>query len=88
MRLNKTHKRSIKMTIIIGIYLENRIETALEFQRILTEYGCSIRTRIGLHPSSDDVCLNRGIVLLELQEENDKLITELSKHWQIQTMKF
>ena len=55
------------MTItIIGVNLQNREETSIEFQSILTTYGCKIRTRIGLHPSEQDVCLNRGIVLLEV----------------------
>lgn len=76
------------MTTIIGISLENRMETALEFQRIVTEYGCGIRTRIGLHPTMTDVCLNRGIVLLEVTGEIDALKNELSKHWKIQTMEF
>ena len=35
-------------TTIIGVDLENRLETAIEFQKIITEHGCEIRTRIGL----------------------------------------
>ncbi len=76
------------MTTIIGISLENRLETAIDFQRIITNFGCNIRTRLGLHPAMDDVCLNRGIVLLEVTGEIDALKNELSKHWQIQTMEF
>ena len=53
-------------TTIIGVNLENRLEKAIEFQKIITEFGCEIRTRIGLHPSKEQVCLNRGIVLLEV----------------------
>lgn len=75
-------------TTIIGVNLENRLETAIEFQRIITEYGCEIRTRIGLHPSMSDVCLNRGIVLLEVSGEAEELKINLSKHWKIQTMIF
>ncbi len=75
-------------TTIIGVNLENRLETAIEFQRIITEYGCEIRTRIGLHPSMNDVCLNRGIVLLEVSGEAEELKINLSKHWEIQTMIF
>lgn len=75
-------------TTIIGVSLENRIETAVEFQEIITEFGCEIRTRIGLHPSTQDVCLNRGIILLEVSGEAEVLKKELSKHWQIQTMQF
>ncbi len=76
------------MTTIIGVALEKRRETALEFQKILTEHGCSIRTRIGLHPSENGACTNHGIVLLESEDDTDGLITELKKHWQVQTMKF
>ncbi|CCY62041.1 putative uncharacterized protein [Clostridium sp. CAG:967] len=75
-------------TTIIGVSLENRIETAVEFQKIITDFGCEIRTRIGLHPSMSDVCLNRGIVLLEVNGEAELLKLELSKHWTIQTMEF
>ncbi len=75
-------------TTIIGVALENRLETALEFQKIVTNFGCEIRTRIGLHPSKEQVCLNRGIVLLEVDGDADLLKLELSKHWQIQTMEF
>ncbi len=77
------------MTItIIGINLENRIETAIEFQRIITDFGCQIRTRIGLHPAMNDVCLNRGIILLEVAGDTEKLIEKLEQNWCVQTMTF
>ncbi len=77
------------MTVtIIGVSLENRLETSVEFQKIISKLGCQIRTRIGLHPSKDIVCLNRGIVLLEVRGEAELLISELSTKWEIQTMKF
>lgn len=75
-------------TTIIGVSLENRIETAVEFQKIITDFGCEIRTRIGLHPSVNGICLNRGIVLLEANGDAELLKLELSKHWAIQTMEF
>lgn len=81
-------ERRIHMTTIIGVNLTNRAECSAEFQQILTKYGCSIRTRIGLHHSEQDVCLNRGIVLLDLKDDGEELIDELSKHWEVQTMKF
>ena len=75
-------------TTIIGVSLDNRIENAVEFQKIITDFGCEIRTRIGLHPSKEDICLNRGIVLLEVNGEAELLKLELSKHRDIQTMEF
>lgn len=75
-------------TTIIGVDLENRLETALEFQKIISEYGCEIRTRIGLHPSMNEVCLNRGIVLLEVSGKGDHLIEKLKQYWKVQIMTF
>ena len=46
------------MTAIIGIPLENRIEESMKLQEILSKYGCSIKTRIGLHDMGDYKCLN------------------------------
>lgn len=76
------------MTTILGISLDNRIETAIEFQKIVTEYGCNIRTRIGLHSSEDGKCMNRGIVLLELCNDSPELIAKLDKRWPLQKMVF
>lgn len=75
-------------TTIIGVDLENRLETALEFQKIISEYGCEIRTRIGLHPSMNEVCLNRGIVILEASGSGEHLIEKLKQHWKVQIMSF
>ena len=76
------------MTTIIGDKLTDRAESSIEFQQILTKYGCSIRTRIGLHHTENGVCTNNGIVLLDLAEDAPDLIKELSSHWDIQTMTF
>lgn len=75
-------------TSIIGVKLENRLECAVEFQKIVTKFGCQIRTRLGLHPPDDFICLNYGIVLLEVLGEPKSLINELSKTWDVQTMVF
>lgn len=75
-------------TTIIGVKLENRIECAVDFQKIITKFGCQIRTRLGLHPPDDFICLNYGIVLLEVLGEPNILIKELSKNWEIQTITF
>lgn len=76
------------MTTIIGVNLTDRAESSLEFQEILTKYGCSIRTRIGLHHPEQGVCTNRGVVLLDVAGEEPLLIEELSRLWDVQTMKF
>ena len=61
------------MTTIIGIKLENRMENAVEVQDILTKYGCSIKTRIGLHNAECGTCSPYGLILLEVLDHSEAL---------------
>ena len=51
--------------MIMGIKLNQRHETAKALQDILTEHGCIINTRLGVHEVSDDSCSDQGYILLE-----------------------
>ncbi|HNX85695.1 MAG TPA: hypothetical protein PKN12_02105 [Bacteroidales bacterium] len=67
---------------IIGIRLSDRIRQAQALQDILTKYGCTIKTRLGLHETTEGNCSASGMVLLELigdREEFCKLENELLK---------
>jgi len=55
-----------KETWILGIYLSNRMNEASRVQSILTKFGCSIKTRLGLHEVTDSYCDTAGLMLLEL----------------------
>jgi hypothetical protein len=76
------------MSAIIGIQISNRIEEATKLQEILTNYGCLIKTRIGLHDMGEYKCLNYGIVLIQVVDRISEIYDELSKHWKVQIMKF
>lgn len=76
------------MTAIIGITLDNRQEQAVKFQEIITLYGCSIRTRIGLHNIGEYKCVNNGIILLEVVDKINEIYDTLSKYWKVQIMRF
>ena len=76
------------MSAIIGIQVSNRIEEATKLQEILTDYGCLIKTRIGLHDMGEYKCLNYGIVLIQVVDKVNEIYDELSKHWKVQIMKF
>lgn len=52
--------------VILGIYLKDRQKDAEEVQRFLTDYGCYIATRIGLHETHDDFCAGYGLILLQM----------------------
>lgn len=51
---------------ILGVYISNRTKDSIAVQDTLTKYGCSIKTRLGLHEVTDNICTNYGLILLEL----------------------
>jgi len=86
-------KRKLKImakeTRILGILITDRQEEAGKVQSVLTKYGCSIKTRLGLH-EVNDLCSTSGLILLELTGENadmDKLENELKTIGGTQTQK-
>ena len=64
---------------IVGIKLENRNETAISVQNTLTEYGCYIKVRLGLHDIGGKVCSQNGLILLELIAANNIIDEFLEK---------
>jgi hypothetical protein len=57
----------MKRHIILGVHITDRLKNILEVQKILTEYGGDIRTRLGLHELDDpDVRTPKGLIILEM----------------------
>lgn len=66
---------------LMGILIKERQYVATQVQDILTKYGCSIKTRLGMHEATNDRCAPHGFVILELtgdKTEMDKLEVELN----------
>ena len=51
---------------IIGVHITDRVHHAEEVQKVFTEFGCQIKTRLGLHEASRGSCSRNGLVLLEV----------------------
>jgi hypothetical protein len=51
---------------IVGVHITDRFVNAPQVQQVLTEHGCNIKTRLGLHEVSEDLCSRGGILVLEL----------------------
>lgn len=70
------------MRIFLGIEVGNREEDATKVQSLLTEYGCSIKTRLGMHEAGN-LCSSMGLIILEFvlgrEEKVIALETELKK---------
>lgn len=78
---------------ILGISVSNQRKVAEKVQKILTTYGCSIRTRLGLHEEDEGQSGVGGLILLELiGDENEWLRLEKDlaaiKHVEIKKMDF
>jgi hypothetical protein len=67
---------------IIGINVLDRIKEAGRTQQVLSKYATSIKTRLGFHELSEDICSRNGFVILELTGEIsnwDSLENELNE---------
>jgi hypothetical protein len=79
--------------VILGILIPNRTQNAPQVQKILTQYGCNIKTRLGLHEVNEETCSTSGLIILELFGE-DAPCVELEKQLralkgiQVQKMEF
>lgn len=62
--------------VIFGIHITNRLKKASEVQALFSQYGCNIKTRLGLH-EVENVCSPNGLVLLEMHGE-DSVCNELA----------
>ena len=78
---------------ILGVHIANRNEQVTAVQSCLTEFGCNIRTRLGLHDAGACGCSKDGLIVLELVGDTNQcetLVTSLKKlpGVSVQEMKF
>ncbi|MCX6268835.1 MAG: hypothetical protein NTW16_16035 [Bacteroidetes bacterium] len=67
---------------ILGIHITDRVMEVSAVQAILTKFGCTIKTRLGLHEVKEEFCSRSGLIILELtgnRVEFVKLENELLK---------
>jgi len=55
---------------IVAVKVGNREGVAQDMQRILTEHGCAIKVRLGLHDLPANACSPAGLVLMEVEGED------------------
>lgn len=63
---------------VMLILVSQRQEAAETVQKILSGWGCHIKTRLGLHDDVLSNCSESGLIFLELKGEADRL-TELER---------
>ena len=65
---------------LMGILIQKRKDTAAQVQDVLSEHGCIIKVRLGLHEAGD-ACSEEGLVVLQLtgsRDEMDELYADLN----------
>ncbi len=69
----------MKKTILL-ILISKRKETAIQVQKLLTAWGCLIKTRLGIHDGVMENCSDEGLLILELygnEEEKNELARKI-----------
>ena len=64
---------------ILGVHVAQRTKHTAKVQKILSDYGCSIRTRLGLHEAGAGFCSPNGLILLEVVGQAAELAAALAQ---------
>ncbi|MDO5577578.1 MAG: hypothetical protein Q4F84_10910, partial [Fibrobacter sp.] len=62
-----------KVYNVVGIHITNRVKHVPQVQKVLTESGCYIKTRIGLHEVTNNTCSASGLIIVEFIGDDSKL---------------
>lgn len=57
---------------VLLILINNRKESVEKVQKVLTGWGCLIKTRLGIHDGVLENCSDQGLIFLELVGETSK----------------
>ncbi|MCZ7557669.1 MAG: hypothetical protein M5R41_14825 [Bacteroidia bacterium] len=58
---------------VLLILIGKRQEAAVQVQRILTAWGCIIKTRLGIHDGVLEHCSDSGLLILELHGKEEDM---------------
>jgi len=61
------------MKTVLLVLIGNRKEAAVQVQKVLTGWGCMIKTRLGIHDGVMENCSDQGLLILELAGERNKM---------------
>ena len=61
------------MKTILLILVGQRKQAAVQVQKVLTGWGCMIKTRLGIHDGVMENCSEQGLLILELAGERKKM---------------
>ncbi len=65
--------------VVVGVHITERVKHAGEVQKVFTEFGCQIRTRLGLHEADKGVCSPNGLIILDMVDDDAKVASLKTK---------
>ena len=72
---------------IIGLRVNHRTGNAVKLQEVLTQFGCNIKLRVGLHETSEQCCSDDGIILLQVCGEQQTIESMLQAFNEVEGVK-
>lgn len=66
---------------VVAILVSHRNQAAANVQKVLTGWGCMIKTRLGIHEGTLEDCSEKGLIILDLvgqEEKKDELVRKLN----------
>lgn len=64
---------------IVLVKIDHRSQEAEQVQKVLTEYGCNIKVRLGLHEASKEFCATDGLIILHVEGKSEELTLMLTQ---------
>ena len=65
---------------ILVVLIGKRKDAAVNVQKLLTAWGCLIKTRLGIHDGILETCSDQGLLILELygtKEQKEELARKM-----------
>lgn len=64
---------------LVAIKIEHREDLSAAVQSILSEFGCNIKVRLGLHEIAEGACSPTGLIILQVSAADNELNSFLDK---------
>jgi desulfoferrodoxin-like iron-binding protein len=67
--------------VILGVHITDRVKHVPNVQSVLTQFGCNIKTRLGLHHVNESFCSPNGLMLIEFvgdEAQSESMVSQLA----------
>lgn len=58
---------------LVAVKVGQREDSATKVQSVLTSFGCNIKVRLGLHDLPEGVCSPAGLIILQVNAEENEI---------------